>query len=138
MIAPVLVDTGALVALINARDQYHPWAQEVWGQIRAPLLTCEPVITEACFLVQQIVGGETAVLQFVERQIVQIPLALSAEVVEVKALMMRYRSVPMSLADACLVRLSEIYENGQVLTLDSDFRIYRKHVRQVIPVIMPD
>ena len=52
-------------------------------------------------------------------------------------LLRRYRNVPMSLADACLVRLSELYGDCAVLTLDSDFRIYRRHGRQVIPVLAP-
>jgi predicted nucleic acid-binding protein len=52
--------------------------------------------------------------------------------------MQRYASVPMSLADACLVRMSEVYENSQIITLDSDFTIYRKQRNQTIPVIMPN
>ncbi len=52
--------------------------------------------------------------------------------------MRRYQSVPMSIADACLVRMSEIYTQSSVITLDSDFRIYRKNRNQEIPVIMPE
>ena len=51
--------------------------------------------------------------------------------------MTRYSNVPMALADACLVRMAEQHANHTVLTLDSDFQIYRKHRREVISVIMP-
>ncbi len=69
---------------------------------------------------------------------VDIPFALNPEIEAVENLMQRYASVPMSLADACVVRMSEIHEDSSVLTLDSDFRIYRKHRNQNISVIMPD
>ncbi len=52
-------------------------------------------------------------------------------------LLTRYQSVPISLADACLVRMAEQYEASFILTLDSDLRIYRKNRNEIIPVIMP-
>jgi uncharacterized protein len=55
-----------------------------------------------------------------------------------RRLMTRYATVPMSLADSCLVRMSEIYPKSHVFTLDSDFRIYRRNGRQMIPTIAPD
>lgn len=58
----VLLDTGPLVAFINRREQLHNWATEEWGKIEQPLLTCEAVLTEACFLLQDIYGGEAAVI----------------------------------------------------------------------------
>jgi len=51
--------------------------------------------------------------------------------------MARYQSVPMSFADACLVRMSELWPKTPVFTLDSDFRIYRRNKRQSIPLIAP-
>ena len=62
-----IVDTGPLVALLNRRDRHHGWAREQWARIEAPLLTCEPVIAEACFLVRAIDGGTAAVLDLVHR-----------------------------------------------------------------------
>ena len=70
--------------------------------------------------------------------VVQLPLRLQDEHSAVKVLLARYADVPMSLADACLVRMSEQYTNSLVLTCDSDFRRYRRHRRQRIPTIMPD
>ena len=134
----VLLDTGVLVAVVNKRDQYHPWAVKQWGNIAKPCLTCEPVITESCFLLQEVYGGEDAVMGLVSQGHIEIAFSLREEIEVIRELMKRYQSVPMSLADACLVRMSELYPQSDLLTIDSDFWIYRKHQNQVIPVIMPD
>jgi predicted nucleic acid-binding protein len=68
---------------------------------------------------------------------INVTLHLEDELTPIKTLMTRYANISMSLADACLVRMSELHAVGIVLTLDSDFMIYRKHGRQVIPIIMP-
>jgi predicted nucleic acid-binding protein len=60
------------------------------------------------------------------------------ELAAVRRLVARYRDRPMSLADACLVRLAELFDEAEVITLDRDFSIYRKHGRQTIPLISPD
>jgi predicted nucleic acid-binding protein len=70
--------------------------------------------------------------------VICIALTVQDEQTDLRALMRRYRNRPMSLADACLVRLSEIHTGGEVFTLDTDFRIYRRHGNKVIPVLMPD
>ena len=134
----VLLDTGPWVAFLNRRDQYHAWVTVQFAQLRPPLLTCEAVVSETCFLVRTLSGGAEAVLAFLERGVVQIPFGLQDEHVAIKALLARYADVPMSLADACLVRMSEQYSNSLVLTCDSDFRHYRRHRRQHIPTRMPD
>jgi predicted nucleic acid-binding protein len=72
-----------------------------------------------------------------ERGVIRIALNVREEQADLRALMRRYRNRPMSLADACLVRLSELQTDGEVFTLDSDFRIYRRHGNKVIPVLMP-
>lgn len=56
-----------------------------------------------------------------------IDFRLGAEVNRIRELMKRYRNVPMSLADACLVRMNELIPGSTILTLDSDFQIYRKN-----------
>lgn len=133
-----LVDTGPLVALLNARDGHHAWAKEVFGKIAAPLLTCESVISEACFLVRKLDRGRDTVLSLVEDGIVQVSFDLGAEVTAVRALMQRYANVPMSLADASLVRMSELSPRSTVITLDQDFAIYRRNKRQNIPRLSPE
>ena len=138
MTAPVLVDTGPLVAFLNRRDRYHTWAAERLARIAPPLLTCEAVISESCFLLRSFRSGSTAVLQLIDRGLLQMPFRLGDDIARISALMNRYANVPMSLADACLVRMSEQLSESQLLTCDSDFRIYRKHRRQIIPTLMPD
>lgn len=133
----IIIDTGPLVALRNKRDQYHAWARRVLDTIEPPLWTCEAVLTEACFLLGQITGGPDAVLELLARDIVKVDFKLSEEVAAVGALMSRFQSVPMSLADACLVRMTELVPSSVVLTLDSDFHVYRRNRRLVVPTIMP-
>jgi len=134
----VLLDTGPWVAFLNRRDQYHAWVTAQFVRLRPPLLTCEAVVSETCFLVRALHGCPEAALAFLERRVVQISFRLQDEYMAVKALLARYADVPMSLADACLVRMSEQYPSSVVLTCDSDFRRYRRHRRQRIPTIMPD
>jgi uncharacterized protein len=133
----VLLDTGPLVAFLHRRDHYHQWAVEQLSRIDPPMYTCEPVLTEACYLLATLPGGSESVLRMLETGAVRITLHMEAELTAIKTLMTRYRNVPMSLADACLVRMSELHAEGVVLTLDSDFLIYRKHGRHVLPVIVP-
>lgn len=66
-----------------------------------------------------------------------VPFRLADEIRPVRRLLRRYRDLPMSLADATLVRLSELHENCEILTLDTHFRVYRRFERRPIPVIMP-
>ncbi|MCT7975776.1 type II toxin-antitoxin system VapC family toxin [Laspinema olomoucense] len=102
------------------------------------MITCEPVITESCFLAQRIHNGQETILKLIQQGHIILPFILSENIEAIENLMQRYSSVPLSLADACLVRMSEVYENSQILTLDSDFTIYRKQRNQLIPVIMPN
>ena len=133
----VLVDTGPLVAFFNKRDRFHDWTAAQWNQIAAPMLTCEAVVSETCFLLSGIKGGSDRVMQLVQRKILKISFHLEEHIDPVNKLLIKYQSVPMSLADACLVRMSELHSNSSVFTLDSDFNLYRKNGRQVIPSIMP-
>lgn len=134
----VLIDTGPLVALINRRDKFHSWITAEWNQIEPPILTCEAVLVEACFLLRNIYSGQEAVISLVNAGIIQVRFRLQEEASRIGELLVRYQSVPMSLADACLVRMAEQYTESTLLTLDSDFRIYRKSRYDIIPVIMPD
>jgi predicted nucleic acid-binding protein len=133
----VLVDTGPLVALLNRRETHHDWARQQFSLLEPPLLTCESVLSEACFLLRELPAGPDALLQLVSRGVINTRFDFSSEATTVARLMKRYANVPMSLADACLVRMAELHAESSVLTLDSHFRIYRKNGRQVIPALLP-
>lgn len=133
----VVVDAGPIVAWLSSSDAHHGWAQAQFARLRPPLLTCEPVLTEAAFIVGAGGGDASAVAALVARAVWQVMPVLHEHADALARLMRRYASVPMSLADACLVRLSEVVPDATVFTLDSDFRIYRRRGRAVIPVLMP-
>ena len=135
---PALLDTGPLVSFLALGLRYHLWVVEQWKRLQPPLLTCEPVLTEAAFLLRREGHEADAIFALLERGVIRVALSVQDEQADLRALMRRYRNRPMSLADACLVRLSEIHTAGEVFTLDSDFRIYRRHGNRVIPVLMPD
>ncbi|MDD9936873.1 MAG: PIN domain-containing protein [Myxococcales bacterium] len=133
----IVVDTGPLVAFLNKRDRHHAWVREVLGTVEPPLVTCESVLSEACFLVRDLPGGPDTVLELVSRGIVQVSFSLADELDDVRRLMKKYQNVPMAIADACLVRMTELERDSAVLTVDGDFRVYRRNRRQVVPTIMP-
>lgn len=133
----ILLDTGPLVAALDRRDRWHSWAVSQLDKIQPPLLTCEAVLSETHFLLGRTYGGRAALLNLLTEGLIQIPWQLFEEVEAIKVLLLRYESVPMSLADACLVRMAEQYADSTILTLDSDFQIYRMNSDQMIPVIMP-
>jgi uncharacterized protein len=115
----IIIDTGVLVAFLMPSDKFHQWAVSSLTNIQYPVLTCEAVITEVCFLLQRVHGGREKALQLVKQGYIEIPFRLYDEIESVEKLMQRYDSLPISLADACLVRMSEIYKESSVLTLDS-------------------
>lgn len=107
------------------------------ADVDLPLQTCEAVVSEACFLLRNYPGGSVAVLQLLERGVVRVSFRLDTEQESVRKLLARYASVPMSLADACLVRMTELMTDCVLLTMDADFRLYRRSGRQAIPLQMP-
>lgn len=133
----LLLDTGPWVALHCRDDRHHTWAREQFASHPGPFLTCEAVVAETCFLLVRGGFDPAKALALVERGVVQIAMSLHDEMASVRALFERYDNVPASLADACLIRLAELYEPSRVLTLDSDFHVYRRHGRKAIGLITP-
>ena len=133
----VLLDTGPLVASINSGDRFHEWTKSQLAEIEPPLLTCEAVLAEACFLLRHLHAGSRAVVELVDRKILEIPFRVETYAKSLANLLDKYSNIPMSLADACLVRMSELFEASVVLTFDRDFKVYRRHGRQVITTLMP-
>ncbi len=132
-----ILDTGPWVALHCAGERHHAWAKAQFASTSAPLLTCEAVVAETCFLLKRAGFDPAKALALIERGVVRLGMSLNEEVATVHALFTRYENVPASLADACLIRMSELYDPCRVLTLDSDFRIYRRHGRKAIPLVTP-
>lgn len=134
----VLLDTGPLVSFLGAGLEHHDWVCDQWKRLHAPLLTCEPVLTEAAFLLKRERCETDALFELLERGVLKVGLEVEEQLADLRALMQRYRDRPMSLADACLVRLAELHSGGRVFTFDGDFRFYRRHGNKVIPVLMPE
>ena len=133
----LLLDTGPWVALHCQGDAYHGWAKEQFAQHAGPFLTCEAVVAETCFLLARAGFDPAKALALIERGVVRVGMSLADQATAVRTLFERYDNVPASLADACLVRMSELYEPCRVLTLDRDFEVYRRHGRKVIPLLSP-
>ncbi len=133
----VLLDTGPWVALLSRNDTHHQWAVAQFRRLPPPLLSCEAVVAETCFLLARSGFDPALALQFIERGAVQLPFALQEQISAVSSLFKRYENVPASLADASLIRLAEITDAPLLLTIDSDFHIYRRHGRQTIPLLCP-
>ena len=122
---PILVDTGCIVALLDRSERHHLSCVQTVTELAAPLVTCDAVIAESCYLLRSLKGAPEAVLQNVGRGVFRLPFRLDASADAVRRLLHRYRNVPMDLADGCLVQMADELDTGDILTLDSDFEIYR-------------
>jgi predicted nucleic acid-binding protein len=131
----VLVDAGFLVALLSRRDSYHHWAVTQAPCHAPPWRTCEAVLSEAFHLLGA--RGLPAIAELVRRRALISAFNLGHDVEPILKLLQKYADVPMSLADACLVRMAETLPDPVILTTDSDFRVYRRHSRQIVPCVMP-
>jgi predicted nucleic acid-binding protein len=132
-----IVDTGPLVALFDRAERHHDWVAERFKELDAPLLVCEPVLAEAMDLLARYPKAPDAVLELIGNGALSVAFRIDEHVDPLRKLLEKYRDTPMSLADACIVRMSEIHDRHAVLTLDSDFLVYRKHGRTSLPLIHP-
>lgn len=138
MAAPkILADTGPLVAFFNRHDQYHDWAREHFEQLASPLVTCEAVISEAVFLLHGDGLPADPLFEAIDRNALLVRFAATEHWPDLRQLLGKYARLPMSFADACLVRMAELAGACRVLTTDRHFRIYRRHGRDVIPLLAP-
>ena len=132
-----VVDTGPLVAYLDRGERHHSWTVAQFRSIEAPLVVCEPVLAETMFLLSRLQAAQEALFGLLETGTLQIGFRLSDHLTAVRTLCRKYRDKPMSLADACVVRMTEVLADPIVLTTDEDFRIYRRHSRQTVPSVMP-
>lgn len=131
-----IADTGLLVAYLDPDDQHHPWAVEQFE--RYPFfLPCEAVLAEACYLVGCELDRPERVLVLLRVGVVKAVYGLQDDVARVEQLMITYADVPMDLADACVVHMAEQRSECEVITVESDFHVYRRHGDQAIPVSTP-
>jgi len=135
MAQSVLVDASFLTALLRQRDAHRDWAASQARRFPPPWHVCEAVLSEAFYLLGG--PGLPALARLLQYGTVMVSFDLGRKQDSVIRLMEKYADVPMSLADACLVRMTEVMSEPVLLTTDADFRVYRRHSRQVIPVVMP-
>ena len=130
----LIVDAGPLVAFLNQADQYHAWAVEVFRNYPPPYYSCPEVVAEAAALT----GRPDVLVELIQEQHLLISFALQDHTSAVLQLLRRYHNQDMDLADACIVRMSEILGDSTVITVDRrDFTIYRRKGRQIIPILAP-
>ncbi len=133
----VICDAGPLVALLDRREQWHSWAAEQFSRLHEPVHTCEAALAEVAFLTTRRGLSPHHFMQLLHRGLVKVDFDLGAQWQSVGKLLEAYANLPMSLADACLVRMSELHAQSVVFTLDRDFLIYGKNRRQKIPLLAP-
>jgi len=132
-----IVDTGPLVAFFDRAERHHRWAVARIEELEAPLLVCEPVLTEAMYLMGRFAGAQDALFELLQNGALSIAFAVEEHITALRKLRQKYHDTPMSLADACVVRMAEIHEKHAVLTLDADFSVYRKNSRLPLTLVQP-
>jgi predicted nucleic acid-binding protein len=128
-----IADTGLLVALGREKDQYHDWAMEMAEQVTWPVLTCEAVLAETAFHLQ----SSEQVLRMLKDNVVRVAFDCTSHLEHLNDLAIRYADRKPDLADLCLIRMSELYPRHTVITVDGDFRVYRRNKREEIPLLTP-
>jgi predicted nucleic acid-binding protein len=132
-----IVDTGPLVAFLDRGERRHHWVVERFDELDAPLLVCEPVLAETMYLLARYPKAQDAVLELVQNGAMRVAFRIDEHIGKLRELLRKYRDTPMSLSDACIVCMAEINDQHAVLTLDSDFLLYRKNGRASLPLIYP-
>lgn len=133
----IIIDTGPLVAFLVKEETHHEWAVKQFQNLPAPFVICDAVLTETFFLLRKLPHGTAKFFTLLNSGLLEVDFSIVAEHAALEKLAQRYASVPMSLADACLVRLTKLLPQSVVFTLDHDFQIYRRDGRQPIPLIIP-
>ncbi len=128
-----IADTGFLIAFSNRRDRYFPWAYALAQQLSGPLLTCEAVLAETAFHLKD----SELVMKMIEKGLIKISFNANRHIDEIQKLARRYADRRPDFADLCLIRMSELFQQHPIITVDNDFKIYRRNRRKIIPVLMP-
>ena len=134
---PVLLDTGVIVALLDRSERFHQKSVDSLKNLSAPLITCEAVIAESCYLLRGLKGAAEGILENVVSGVFQIPLQLGQSATEVHQIMRKYRDRQIDFADACLICLASRFDSGKILTLDRDFEIFRWGRNKPFELLIP-
>lgn len=134
---PVLLDTGAIVALLDRSERHHERCAEAVEGAESPLVTCEAVIAEACYLLRNLRGASESVVANVTSGVFQVPFQLSRAATSVQRLLRKYSDLRIDFADACLIHLAGELRTGEILTLDRDFEVYRWGANKPFQLLVP-
>jgi predicted nucleic acid-binding protein len=137
VIKTVLLDAGPWVAYLVRADKHHVWAREQFSA-REEFVSCEAVLAEVCARLQYYGHDPLVALEFVKTGVVTLDFNIQANLIPIENLIRKYRDQPMDLADACLVRMTEIQPRSLVVTTDTDFKVYRRNGREVVPHVLPE
>ncbi|HEY5298723.1 MAG TPA: PIN domain-containing protein [Verrucomicrobiae bacterium] len=133
----ILLDAGPLIGYLNRKDQFHEWSVESWSALTAPLWTCEAVLSEVIFNLHSEQMPLDSILHYLESGIIRVDFSMEENLSDILQLLRKYADQPMSLADACLVRMAELNAHCQIFTTDKDFLVYHRKGRSVIPLLAP-
>lgn len=129
-----ILDAGPLIAAINRQDEYHGWACDTLERLGPPFYSCPEAVAEAAALT----GQPAAIVEMIQSKEIVLAFSLAEQTAGVIALLKKYNDRKMDLADACIVRMTELMRDCQVVTLDrADFSVYRRNGREMISLIAP-
>ena len=129
-----ILDAGPLIAALNRDDRHHRWAREQLSRLGPPFVSCPEAMAEAAAMTSQPI----AIVEMIRAGEIVLDFDLAAQSASVLALLKKYADREMDLADACIVRMTELVRDCRVITVDrGDFSVYRRNGRDLIPLIAP-
>jgi len=129
-----ILDAGPLIAALNRDDHHHGWARETIARLGPPFHSCPEAMAEAAAMT----GQPAAIVEMIQAREIILAFDLAEQAASVLTLSHKYADRGMDLADACIVRMTELVRDCRVVTVDrADFSVYRRNGRDVIPIIAP-
>ena len=128
----ILIDAGPLIALFDKRDSYHTSIISFIPQIKDRLITTWPVIAEVCHMLSFSVPCQLDFLTWCDRGGLKIEDIAETDIKRIIALTKKYNNVPMDLADATLMILAERLEVSEIISIDSDYYVYRTMKKEMV------
>jgi predicted nucleic acid-binding protein len=129
-----ILDAGPLIAAINRNDRHHRWARDTISRLGPPFHSCAEAMAEAAAMT----GQPAAIVEMIQAGEIVLAFSLADQAASVLALLRKYANRQMDLADACIVRMTELARECRVVTLDrQDFSVYRRNGRDLIPLVAP-